>query len=274
MSSLVPIDATGDPQELLERLADRIQETLPSRTDAVQIERDRSFGDRLAGRPGHVSSLRVTRGDTAMTLTRQGQGLSAESARVVGGVVIARKAMTVGEWLTAVSGQVAALAADLAGDASAASTALAELGLQPAGADLVVPEQDVVTALQALPARVAGRLPDACVQAVQRIVGLLLDTLPRVAERPEQEVLVRRTATIYLPETLRAYAALPADWAASHRLSNGLTAADTLLAQLADLETAAGRMRDAAIVDDADALLVNGRFLADRFAISSLDLDG
>lgn len=273
MSSLAPIDPAGDPQDLLERLADRLEGALPSRTEAVQVERDRSLGDRLSGKPGRVSLVRVTRGDTAMTLKLQGRGLAAESARVVGGVVIARSAMSVGGWLTALTGQVAALAADLAGDASAASTALAGLGLQPAGADLVVPERDLGAALGALPARVAGRLPDAGVQAVRRIVDLLLDTLPRVTGRPEQEVLVRRTATIYLPETLRAYAALPADWAASHRLSNGLTAADALLAQLADLEAAAGRMRDAAVTDDADALLANGRFLADRFAVSSLDLD-
>jgi len=273
MTSLIPIDPAGDPQELLERLADRLEGTLPPRTDAVHIERDRSLGDRLSRKRGHVSLLRVTRGETAMTLERQGHGLAAESARVVGGVVIAHRPMNVGEWLTAVSGQVAALAADLAGDASAASAALAELGLQPAGADLVVPDRDLVPALHTLPARVAGRLPPAGMQAVQRITGLLLDTLPRVAGRPEQEVLVRRMATIYLPETLRAYVALPTDWAVSHRLSKGRTAADSLLAQLADLEAAAGRMHDAAIADDAAALLANGRFLTARFAISGLDPD-
>src|SRR5438270_524076 len=99
MSTPAPVDPAGDPQELLERLAERLEGTLSPRTDAVHVERDRSLGDRLSGRPGHVSLLRVTRGETAMTLKRQGHGLAAESARVVGDVVIARRAMNVGQWL-------------------------------------------------------------------------------------------------------------------------------------------------------------------------------
>ena len=76
----------------------------------------------------------------------------------------------------------------------------------------------------------------------------------------------------HLGDTLRAYLALPADWARSHRLSDGSTPAETLERQLADLEHAANGMRDAAVGRDATALLVNGRFLSDRFAQSSLDL--
>jgi hypothetical protein len=266
------LNPAGDPWELLERLAEGVHRALPADAAAVEVERDRSLADRLSGRPGRVSMVRVTRADTAMTLRWDGRRLIGESARVVGGVVIARSAVPVGAWLTMLTGQVAALAADLAGDASAASAALAALGIQPAGSDLAVSEHDLEGGLRALTGRAAGRLPAAGAEAVQRIVGLLLDTLPRVSGRGEQEVLVRRTATNYLPETLRAYVALPADWAASHRLSNGLTASDTLMAQLTDLESAAQRMRDAAVGDDAQALLVNGRFLSDRFAISSLDL--
>lgn len=272
MTAALPVDPAGDPQYLLDRLVDGLERAVPAGADGIEVERDRSLGDRLSGRPGRAASLRITRGDSAMTLRLDGRRLLGESARVVGGVIISRRTLPLGEWLTTFAGQVAALAADVAGDAAAAATALSVLGVQPAGADLVIADHDVDGGLRALPARVAGRLPDEAVAAVTRIAELLRDTLPRVLGSTQEEVLVRRTATVYLPDTLRAYVALPADWAATHRLSNGLTASDALSAQLADLEAAAQRMRDAAVEQDANALLVNGRFLADRFAISSLDL--
>ena len=83
---------------------------------------------------------------------------------------------------------------------------------------------------------------------------------------------MRRTAMVYLPDTLRAYLSLPADWAVEHVFPDGTTPAQALVAQLEALERAAKRMRDAAVEHDASALLINGRFLADRFASSRLDL--
>jgi len=83
---------------------------------------------------------------------------------------------------------------------------------------------------------------------------------------------VIRTATDYLPSTLQAYAALPPQWAESHRLPDGRTALEALEEQLDVLEQAVTRMHDAAVAADARALLANGAFLADRFATSSLDL--
>ena len=272
MTSLVPIDPAGDPQELLERLAARLEGALPAPTDAVQIERERSLGDRLSGRPGRVSLLRVARGDTAMTLRLQGRGLTAESARVVGGVVIARSAMTVGEWLTAVSGQVAALAADLAGDASAASTALAELGLQPAGADLVVPERDLTVALSALPARVAGRCRRPRCRPCSGSSACCSTRSPAWPGAPSR----RCSCDAPRPSTPRDAAGVRGPPGGLGRIPPAverLTAADALLAQ----RRPGGSRRPHARRRDhrrRDALLVNGRFLADRFAISSLDLDG
>ncbi|HEY2557582.1 MAG TPA: hypothetical protein VGI08_10780, partial [Diaminobutyricibacter sp.] len=123
-----------------------------------------------------------------------------------------------------------------------------------------------------LPARLGSRVPSEAIAAVGRIGGLLADTLPRVAGQGEAEVIVRRTATVYLPDTLRAYLSLPADWAVEHVFPDGSTPAQALVSQLGALETAAKKMRDAAVDHDASALLINGRFLADRFAASRLDL--
>ena len=87
--------------------------------------------------------------------------------------------------------------------------------------------------------------------------------LPRATG--DSAALLTRTATVYLPDTLRAFAALPADWARTGMLRDGSTAADALRGQLTALEEAATRMRDAAVEDDADALLLNGLFLEERF---------
>jgi hypothetical protein len=80
-------------------------------------------------------------------------------------------------------------------------------------------------------------------------------------------------ATRYLPDTLRAYLVLPADWAADVPVDGSRTATDLLREQVATLEDVARRVRDATVAGDAAALLANGRFLAERFpAGSALDL--
>jgi len=86
----------------------------------------------------------------------------------------------------------------------------------------------------------------------------------------EQEYLVRRAATDYLPRTLRSYLALPAEWARNTPIDGAKTAADLLLAQLAALEQACRGILDAAVAADSAALLANGRFLADRFPTGGL----
>lgn len=269
------LTAAGDPQSLLDGLADGVARALPAGVDDVlDIERDRSFADRVAGRPGRVSSLRLTGPDLALTLRADGGGrrLVGEALRAVRGVVISRRTLPLGEWLTTLAGQVAALAAEAAGDAAAAGQALTALGVQPAGSDLAVNPADIESGLRALPALVEGRVPDEAAAAVRRVADLLLEALPRVAGSFDAEDLLRRTATTYLPDTLRAYLALPADWARSHVLPDGRTAADALLTQLAVLESAARDMRDDAAASQASALLVNGGFLQARFGTSELDL--
>jgi hypothetical protein len=267
--------ARDDPRALLEALVDGVGRALPAGVarQTLEVERTRTLGDRLAGRPGAVSLVRIRRDDESMTLRLERDGtLLGEVARIVRGIVISRRTLSLGDWLSLFAGEVGAIAADAAGDAANAARALSALGVRPVGSDVVVEEADVARGLVALPPRIRGRVPADAVDRVTRIAALLGETLPRVEGSGEPEILVRRTATVYLPYTLRAYLALPADWAESHVLSNGMTAAEALLAQLDALELAARRMRDASVEQDATGLLVNGRFLADRFAASSLDL--
>lgn len=265
-----------DPQALLEQLSDGVLRSLPAAVaeGALEVERDRSLSDRMAGRPGRVSLLRLVGSDIVLSLRPDGKGsrLTGESSRVVHNVVISRRTLPLGEWLTTLAGQVGALAAEAAGDAAAAGKALAALGVRPAGSDLTVEETDVEGGLRALPARIEGSVSADAAAAVRRVCDLLLETLPRVAGSGDGEDLVRRTATAYLPETLRAYLALPPEWAATQVLGDGRTAAQALVAQLGVLERVSREMRDAALSADASALLVNGAFLSQRFSVSGLDL--
>ena len=265
---------TQDPQALLDGLAERLPAALPPQVAdaALEVERDRSMGDRLAGRPGRVTQVRLRGPEHVLTLRLAGRRLVAEAQREVRGVVIARQTPPLAAWLDLLAGQLHALAAEAAGDAAAVTRTLAGLGVAEPASDLTVDPVDVPGGLHALPLRLEGRVPPDVVAQVGRIAGLLAGTLPRVAGAFEQEQTVVRTATDYLPSTLQAYAALPPQWAESHRLPDGRTALEALEEQLDVLEQAVTRMHDAAVATDARALLANGAFLADRFATSSLDL--
>ncbi|GAA4266087.1 hypothetical protein [Frondihabitans peucedani] len=266
--------APDDPQALLASLVEGVARALPDDVAdrVLEVQRSRSLRDRLSGAAGDITQVKLTSPKDALTLRLDGRRLVGESAYVSGGVIISRKTLPLGDWLTAFAGEVAAIAADAAGDAASAARALQALGVQPSGSDLLVDEADVDRGLRLLPARLEQRVPPAAAESVARIVDGLRDTLPRVKGDIEAEVLVSRTATVYLPDTLRAYVALPEAWARSHRFTDGSTAEDILVAQLATLEEAVRRMRDAAVEQDATALLVNGRFLSDRFATSGLEL--
>jgi hypothetical protein len=273
MAEAGAVDA--DPQAFLNALLDSVDRALPAAISggALTVQRSRSLGDRLAGRPGEITEVRLVGTSETMLLGyKPGPRWTAEIARVSGGVIISRRTLTLGEWLTAFAGRIAAMAADAAGDAAASSRALQTLGIQPAAADIHVGDATIEVDLRALGARLDQRVPVEAVAAVRRIGELLAETLTRVGGSGEPEIIVRRTATVYLPDTLRAYLSLPTDWATGHVFPDGTTPAQSLTSQLSALETAAGRMRDSAVEQDASALLVNGRFLSERFATSSLDL--
>ncbi|UFS59818.1 hypothetical protein [Subtercola endophyticus] len=266
--------AGADPQAFLTSLIDGATRALtePVAAGVLSVERNRTLGDRLAGRPGTITEVRLASDGEIMSLRPAARAQwVAETQRVSGGVVIARRSQPLGEWLSAFAGRVAAVAGDAVGDAAASSRALQTLGIHSA-TDLSVRAASLETDLRSLPGRLAGRLPTDAQAQVARIVDLLLDTVPRVGSSAETGAVVRRAATVYLPDTLQAYVALPADWARAHVFADGSTPDSALTTQLGILLDAVSKLRDSAVSNDANALLVNGRFLTDRFAVSSLDL--
>lgn len=85
----------------------------------VSIERDRSLGDRLAGRPGRVVTVTVRGRDRELVLRDTGRGVTASIVRAVRGVVIARDEVDLDAWLGALAAEVAAAARSSAASRSA-----------------------------------------------------------------------------------------------------------------------------------------------------------
>jgi hypothetical protein len=103
-------------------LTTSLAEALPP--GMVSVEHDRSLGDRMAGRPGTVRSLRIEAGDATLELARGRGGVPvARVARAVRGVVISSKEVPVEEWVQALADHLASRAKESA----SARAALARL---------------------------------------------------------------------------------------------------------------------------------------------------
>lgn len=249
-----------DPSAFLADLAASARRAAPAAI--VEVETERGLADRLTGRPGRTVAVRLVGDQHTWTLTRQQGRWSPEIARVVGGIVIARERPDLGEWLEGFAAEVAVQAARAAGDAAAARRAITVL--RGESTLFAVERDDVPGGLADLVAQARRRLPADASASVERIAHLLQEALPRASG--DAAAVLSRTARVYLPDTLRAWAALPPGWTASGSLRDGMTADEALRDQLAVIERAATQMRDAAVEDDADALLLNGLFLHDRFS--------
>jgi hypothetical protein len=94
-------------------LTTSLTEALPA--GMVEIQRDQSMRDRLAGRPGSVRRLRISLGETSLELERGKTGTPvARCAREVRGVVISSKQVSVEEWTRLLADELAARARDSA----------------------------------------------------------------------------------------------------------------------------------------------------------------
>ena len=77
-------------------LVGSLVETLPS--GCVEIDRDRSMADRLAGRPGAPRAIRIHLGQSTLELTTTKGRLVGTVGRSVRGVAISRREVPLGEW--------------------------------------------------------------------------------------------------------------------------------------------------------------------------------
>lgn len=81
----------------------------------------------------------------------------------------------------------------------------------------------------------------------------------------------RHIAISYLPEALNTYLSIPARFATTRKLDNGMTAVETFTATLGELETKVHQLGDDLASQDAHAFLVHSKFLQQKFAPPSPD---
>jgi hypothetical protein len=137
---------------------------------------------------------------------------------------------------------------------------------------------EVRAGLQRLLDRIRGRVADDIYGKVVSIRDSILATLSgegRTADATDPNVyLIRQTALEYLPAALSAYLAVPRAFAERRALAGGRRPHDVLLEQLDLMDRKMHEVAEDIVRHDSDRLLANGRFLAERFAPSSLTIEG
>jgi hypothetical protein len=165
------------------------------------------------------------------------------------------------EWMAAITGR----------RPNASDVRASEVSVPPVAA--APTESDIMGALEQVEEMVDGGAVPAPVQSrVRRVAQTVRDTMPRLRNlglgSPEA-YSVMATATDYLPEAVGAYTRLPRQWADSRPIENGKTSLMLLIDQLDLLGATMDKIFDAVVRVDADALIVHGRFLQEKFGHAS-----
>ena len=117
-----------------------------------------------------------------------------------------------------------------------------------------------------------GSVPSVVLARLLRVTGVVRQTVPRLdrlgAGSP-QAYNVMATATDYLPEAIGGYLRLPREWADSRPVDRGKTSLMILVDQLDLLGSTMDKVFDAINRADANALVVHGRFLQEKFGQAS-----
>jgi hypothetical protein len=143
--------------------------------------------------------------------------------------------------------------------------------------DAAADEEEIRLGLNRLLKVIRGKVAADIQLRVERIRDSILVTLEAEQDRVAGDLnahLIRQTALDYLPTALSSYMALPRAYAERRPVAAGRTPHDVLLEQLDLIDAKMRETADAILAHDSEKLLANGRFLADRFATSSLRLDG
>lgn len=135
---------------------------------------------------------------------------------------------------------------------------------------------DIGRTLDALVERIEGKVSGDILERVLSIRATIVSVLPQLSDMSggvtQEGYNVRQTAQEYLPDALEKYLSLPEGFAETQRLSNGKTAKETLLEQLELLDETMKKIVGDVYQEDAQALLVHGRFLEEKFAGQAFNL--
>jgi hypothetical protein len=114
----------------------------------------------------------------------------------------------------------------------------------------------------------AGKVPAMVQSRLGRVARTVRDTVPRLdtlGQGSPQAYNVMATATNYLPDAIGGYLRLPRQWADSRPVDRGKTPLMILVDQLDLLGATMDKVFDAVCRADAEALVVHGRFLEEKF---------
>ena len=113
-----------------------------------------------------------------------------------------------------------------------------------------------------------GVVPPMVMARLKRVTNVVRQTIPRLDALGGDSASaynVMATATDYLPGAIGGYLRLPRDWADSRPVDRGKTSLLILIDQLDLLGSTMDKVFDAVCRADAQALVVHGRFLQEKF---------
>lgn len=128
---------------------------------------------------------------------------------------------------------------------------------------------DLHEALDELQRRAHNGLTAERLATFDRLIASLRDTLPLLDKQAlgdRSAYTLRQTILDYLPATLDNYLRLPKVYRQMHKLKDGRTPRQVFVAQLDTLNEEVQSSLAALAENDAQQLLANERFLADRFS--------
>ncbi len=117
-----------------------------------------------------------------------------------------------------------------------------------------------------------GKVPGVVLSRLLRVTRIVRQTLPRLAALgigSSQGFSVMATVTDYLPVAIGNYLRLPRDWADSRPIANGKSSVMLLVDQLDLLGTTMDKVYDAVNRADAEAIILHGAFLEEKFGQAS-----
>ena len=117
-----------------------------------------------------------------------------------------------------------------------------------------------------------GAVPGVVMSRLLRVTGIVRETIPRLPNLglgSPQGYSVMATATDYLPVAIGNYLRLPRDWADSRPIENGKSSVMLLVDQLDLLGTTMDKVYDAVCRADAEAIVIHGQFLQQKFGAAA-----
>lgn len=129
-------------------------------------------------------------------------------------------------------------------------------------------QADLTESIDDLLARSKAKLPHEAVERLTHIRSVVQDLAPKLFTGEmavNSAISLTNAVTRDLPETVHNYLQLPTAFATLHVIHNGKTCKQLLLEQLDLLNQQLSKIAESIYQEDAEALVINGQFLQEKF---------